>query len=143
MVREPALDTDRTASMASAEAVLWQNLSSYHVSLAHEGLPIQYINDAYRADLARRQNEVYRLALRDILDEELSSVTRIQALHGHRRVLAMLQQEEELIDTLDGSARAIAEDRAFIALGRRSVVYIPPVCSWLIWCYQRQYASFS
>lgn len=121
VVREPDLDSDCTASMAAAESRLWEEVSRFHIALAHDGLPTPYANAAYQSELKRRQDQVFRRAVRDVLDGQVSAHERAQLLHGYRRTLAILQQEEELMDMPDPCSCAIAEDRAFLALGRRWV----------------------
>lgn len=105
--------------MEAAELCLWEDLCAFHISLAHAGLPAQYAHDAYKAELSKRQDATVRRAVRDVRNDQLTACERMQLLHGHRRTLAILQQEDELIGMVDRSARAVAEDQAFIALGRR------------------------
>lgn len=121
VVRETDSDAQRTVSMEAAESCLWEELSTYHISLAHAGLPAEYAHDAYKVELGRRRDAAICCAVRDIRNDQLTACVRMELLHGHRRTLAILQQEEELVHMIDRSARAVAEDQAFVALGRRSV----------------------
>lgn len=113
--------------MALGERELWDELHHHHLALApapDEGgiahrMAVLEANLAYDIVLATRALHLQDVMLEGLRDISLSEDARMLTFHSHRRLLGIYHQEGEMLRLSDTQARAVGEDRAFIAMGRR------------------------
>lgn len=112
--------------MAAAERELWDELHHLHLSLAPASavsgvankMTLHQVNSTYESEINTRISKLQDISLQNLCDESLSEGLRMLIFHSHRRLLSLLQQESDMLRLEHAQARAIGEDRAFIALGR-------------------------
>lgn len=116
--------------MAIGERELWDELHRLHLAqapppgghgTAHR-MAVHQANHAYDIILTSRSLQLQDLALENLCDGSLAEEARMLTFHGHRRLLGILHQESKMLRFNDAQARAVGEDKAFIALGRRCVL---------------------
>jgi hypothetical protein len=117
--RERLLDPQRTEDMEEAEHKLWDELYNLHLNLAENRDSPMSANASYRSQLLKRSQEIEMSAARCIGDTATPISRRVLQLHSNRRLLGIIYQEQELLSMDEAQSRAIGEDGAFIALGRR------------------------
>lgn len=101
--------------MDTSETELWAEYRRLHLQSVvdwQDGDCIYVLH--LRDKISELEMDVLKM-LRDYAEDEQS---RSSLLHGYRRLMAIMHQEEELLGLDDMQARAIGEDRAFVALGR-------------------------
>jgi hypothetical protein len=117
--QEKKLDPHRNADMEEAEHKLWDELCNLHLALAENRDSPSSANAAYLSKLFERTQEIEISAVQSITDTTVPVSLRVLQLHSVRRLLGIIYQEQELLSMDEAQSRAIGEDGAFIALGRR------------------------
>ncbi|KZV60140.1 hypothetical protein PENSPDRAFT_694526 [Peniophora sp. CONT] len=124
--REDIQDPYRTDDMALGERELWDELHRYHLErapalgehgVAHR-MAVHEANLAYDLVLTTRGLHLQDIMLESLRDLSLSEGARMLTFHSHRRLLGIYHQEGEMLRLNDAQARAVGEDKAFIAMGR-------------------------
>lgn len=117
--KDTSLDPGRTPPVTRRELKLWDELRILHVSLRDASACASEPNHnyAYFEHIDARMKVVEQEAVAVALNQEDPRIAH--RLHTHRRALAILYQELELLTMSVPQSRAIGRDAAFIACGRR------------------------
>lgn len=114
--------------MASEEILLWDELHRLHLAqlssrtVSSEAARKMHLHEAnmyYSTKLYARSSALTSGVFDWLCDGNLSEETRMLRFHAYRRMLSIIHQEEEMLHLDDAQARAVGEDGAFIAAGRR------------------------
>ncbi|KZV60024.1 hypothetical protein PENSPDRAFT_671956 [Peniophora sp. CONT] len=108
-------DPSRTLPMQSAKSELWEELHRLHLRSVSDWQDSDCI---YLSCLQDKLFELESQGLEAVCDRSESLHSSPQSLHGIRRLMCVVHQEEELLSMDDAQARAVGIDGAFVALGR-------------------------
>ncbi|VDB96065.1 unnamed protein product [Peniophora sp. CBMAI 1063] len=119
--RDCAVDPLLSPSASTTERRLWDELHDIHLLLRETHVPTgsHSINHAYFETIDFRLTDAETAALAVAQTQGITPRTRDKLLHIHRRTLAILYTEQELLTMDAPQSRSIGRDDAFLPCGRR------------------------